>query len=313
MTMITYILRKIIENSNYPLFNICPMYFLGTEYEKFKGIKIQVIDNNFFTEDQKNIYLNLFCKAQKHYYAFSKFAKIWKLSKYKYYDNRKDLCFNPLSNFPESQKITLVHLKKKYIFRLTDLMNLWESALFKNDNLNPYPSYPRNPYINKSFHRYHLFCIYFKLLESTFAIPLLIQQFYKLEFNIVKFELITYPILKDNAIKNYIDTESNTVLFLDIINMIESLRVSLDYAYIDSRLPLKHIKDVVKHIKPFLHDYFVGLFSCNTLKKEMAMTSAINGLTLFFRQYPIFGTLRYYGIDPNTMLLLRDSEEEMNI
>ena len=43
------------------------------------------------------------------------------------------------------------------------------------------------------------------------------------------------------------------------------------------------------------------------------MTSAINGLTLFFRQYPIFGTLRYYGIDPNTMLLLRDSEEEMNI
>ena len=161
MTIITYILRRIIENSKYPLFNICPMYFLGTEYKKFKGINIQVINNNFFTENQKNIYLNLFCKAQKHYYAFSKLAQIWKLSKYKYYDNGKDLCFNSLSNFPESQKITLVHLKKKYIFRLTDLMNLWESALLKNDNLTPYPSYPRNPYINKSFNRYHLFCIYF--------------------------------------------------------------------------------------------------------------------------------------------------------
>ena len=299
--MVTYILRRVIENSKYPFFNICPMYFFGTNYNKLQGIKIQIIDNNFFTENQKNIYLNLFCKAQKHYYAFSLLARIWKLSKYKQYDNKKDLCFNSLSNFPESQKITLVHLNRKYIFRLTDLMNLWHAALIKSDNLIPYPVFPRNPYTNKPFTRYHLFCIYFKLLESTFSIPLLIQQFYKCEFDIIKFHLNAYPILRDHAIRNYLDTEPDTVLFLDIINMVEALRIDLDYAYIDSRLPLLHVANVVKHMKPFLADYFIGVFSCNTMKKDVALTLAISELTLFFRRFPTFGTLRYYNIDPFTI------------
>jgi len=57
--------------------------------------------------------LELFSKAQKHYYSFSKLAKIWKISKLRYYNNDVDLCLKPLSSYPESQKVTLIHLKKK--------------------------------------------------------------------------------------------------------------------------------------------------------------------------------------------------------
>jgi len=309
MTMLIYILRRVIEKSKYPIFNVCPMYFFTVGSNKFTRIKEQLIDNEFFSDNQKKVYMGLFSEAQKHYHAFTKFGKIWKNSKYEYYNNDEDLCFNPLSNFPESQKITLLHCNKKYVFRLTDLMNLWNEALKKSENFNPYPTYPRNPFINKAFRRYHLHLIYFKLLESTFSIPLLIQQFYKLEFNIVKFELETYPILKENAIQNYLETESDTTLILDLINMVEALRIDLDYVYIDLRLPTNYLNEIVFIMKPFLKDYFIGSLSCNPLRKELAMTSAINGLKFFFRRYPTFGTLGYYGIESRPT----SASEEMDI
>jgi len=297
MTILTYILRRVVEKSKYPIFNICPMYFFPTEDNKLENIKERVLENDFFSDNQKKIYMELFSKAQKYYHAFTRLGRLWKHFKYEHYNNDKDLCFNLLSDFPPSQKITLLHCNKKYIFRLTDLMNLWNNALKTNDNFTPYPTYPRNPFINKPFRKYHLYLIYFKLLDSTFTIPSLIQKFYKLGFNIVKFELEMYAVLKDIAIKNYVLTESNATLSLDIVNMVEALRVDLDYAYIDLRLPSQYIKDVVIIMRPFLQDYLMGLLSCNPIKKELGMSSAINGLKHFFRRYPTFGTLRYYEID----------------
>ena len=89
--------------------------------------------------------MELFAIAQKHYYSFSKLARIWKIRKFGYYNNDVDLCLKPLDSFPESQKITLIHFEKKYVFRLTDLMNIWIRALTKNDGFSPSPRYPFNP------------------------------------------------------------------------------------------------------------------------------------------------------------------------
>ena len=222
MTVLTYILRRVIEKSKYPIFNICPMFFFDDFPSKFKSLKKDVIENDFFTEDQKYIYMELFSEAQKHYYSFSKIAKIWKTSKYTYYNNDVDLCLKPLSLYPESQKVTLIHFKKKYVFRLTDFMNIWLRGLTKNKGLSPDPRYPVNPYVNKPFRKHHLYIVYFKLLYSSFMIPLLIQNFYQLSFNITTFELVNYPTLKDYAINNYLQEEGNTTLFLDIIHMVET-------------------------------------------------------------------------------------------
>ncbi len=296
MSILTYILRRIVENSKYPIFNICPMYFFSDAPNKFKNINKEVVENEFFGDKQKKVYLELFSKAQKHYYSFSKFAKLWKTNKLNYYNNDVDLYLKPLSLYPASQKITLIHFDKKYVFRLTDFMNLWLRGLTKNKRLMPSPRYPINPYINKPFRKHHLYSVYFKLLDSTFMIPLLIQQFYKVNFNISKFELTQYPSLKDHAIKNYLHEEDDTTLFLDIIHMVETFKIELDYAYIDPRMPTLKIKEIICTMKPYLHDFLMGSISCNPLIRELSRTSVLNGLRCFFNRHPLYGTLQYHGV-----------------
>ena len=56
MAILTYILRRVIEKSNYPIFNICPMYFFSDFPNKFKALQKEVIENDFFTENQKKIH-----------------------------------------------------------------------------------------------------------------------------------------------------------------------------------------------------------------------------------------------------------------
>ena len=296
MAILTYILRRVIEKSNYPIFNICPMYFFSDFPNKFKALQKEVIENDFFTENQKNIYIGLFSDAQKYYYSFSKLAKIWKTKKYAYYNNDVDLCLKPLSSYPESQKVTLIHLKKKYVFRLTDFMNIWLRGLTKSNGLSPDPRYPVNPYVNKPFRKHHLYSVYFKLLDSSFMIPLLIQNFYQLNFNITKFELVNYPTLKDCAINNYLQEEDDTTLFLDIIHMIETFKIELDYAYIDPRMPRTQMKNIVITLNPFLKDFLMGSVSCNPLTRELSRSSALNGLRCFFSRYTLYGTLQYHGV-----------------
>lgn len=310
MGIINYILRKIIENSKYNIFNICPMYFLDNYPNKFEVVKEQIVENDFFGEKQKKVYMELFASAQRHYYAFGKFAKLWKYKKCTYYNIQTDLCMNNLNIFPESQKITLMHFNKKYVFRLTDLINIWITGLTKNISLSPHPRYPINPYINKPFRKYHLFLIYFKLLDSTIPIPLLIQKFFKLEFNLSNFEFEMYTELKEYAIENYIKESSDTTILFEIINMIESLRIQLNFVYIDTRLPQNCMKIVINTLKPFLKEYFYGKHSYNPLKKEICLSTAINGLKCIFSREPTFGTLSYFNI--NDISLENEEPNENN-
>ena len=137
------------------------------------------------------------------------------------------------------------------------------------------------------------------LLDSSFMIPLLIQNFYQLSFNITKFELVNYPTLKDCAITNYLQEEEDTTLFLDVIHMIETFKIELDYAYIDSRMPRTQRKDIISTMKPFLKDFLLGALSCNPLTRELSRSSALNGLRYFFNRFTLYGTLQYHGVSPS--------------
>ena len=313
MAILTYILRRVMEKSKYPIFNICNMFFFSDVPCKFKSLQKEVIENDFFSENQKNIYMELFSKAQKHYYSFSKLAKIWKTNKYSYYNNDVDLCLKPLSLYPESQKVTLIHFKKKYVFRLTDFMNIWLRGLTKNKGFSPDPRYPVNPYVNKPFRKHHLYIVYFKLLDSSFMIPLLIQHFYQLNFNITKFELVNYPTLKDCAINNYLQEEDDTTLFLDIIHMVETFKIELDYAYIDSRLPHNQMKNIVITMKHFLKDFLLGTLSCNPLTRELSRSSVLNGLRCFFNRFTLYGTLQYHGVSCSETPFVEDAETDIEM
>jgi len=72
--------------------------------------------------------------------------------------------------------------------------------------------------------------------------------------------------------------------------------LELQYAYIDTRLPEDAMKEVVVIMKPYLRDFLIGSLSCNTLKKEISRSAALNGLRCFFQRFPLFGTMRYHNV-----------------
>jgi len=81
-----------------------------------------------------------------------------------------------------------------------------------------------------------------------------------------------------------------------VIHMVETFKIELQYAYIDTRLPENVVREVVVIMKPYLRDFFIGVLSCNTLKKDISRSAALNGLRCFFQRFPLFGTLRYHNI-----------------
>jgi len=144
-------------------------------------------------------------------------------------------------------------------------------------------------------------------------IPLLIQNFYQLSFNITKFELVNYPTLKDYAINNYLQEEDDFTIFLDIIHMVKTFKIELDYAYIDSRMPRTSMKDIIITMNPFLKDFLMGALSCNPLIRELSRSSALNGLRCFFNRSPLYGTLQYHGVSRFETPFVEDDETDIEM
>lgn len=310
MSIINYILRKVIAKSKFPLFHVSNMlFFIESPHEKkFEKFKNDIVENEFFSDTQKDIYIELFMKAQKHYHALCLFKKIWRESKYSFFDQETDLCFNPLSQFPEHHKVTLLHFNKKYIFRLTDFMNIWITALTKRSLFTPQPRLPINPFINKPFRKHHLLKVYLKLQETKFQIPFLIQKFYTFHFNLAVFEVEMYPVLREMNIENYMKDEPPITMFLDIIHMVETLREDVEGTpIIEAYLPEENYKDVVKKLKPMLRSYFYSIISCNPIKKDYFLRKVVDDLKDFFHRYPDFGTAEYYDVEIEEELTERNA------
>ena len=86
-----------------------------TKYDYFKT----VLDNIFLTDEQKEGFIDIFCKAQRHYRVLNRLARRYKWSKAPI-SVQVDLFLNPLH---ESQRnvITILQNGQKYLFSVNDL------------------------------------------------------------------------------------------------------------------------------------------------------------------------------------------------
>ena len=171
-------------------------YFVGFTFPhdktKLCAYKDYVHTNLFCDKSITSQLEMIFCKAQRLYFAFNRLAYLYKLKKASKREAPYDLFLQPLSNLPSSQKIKLLHKNMLYEFRLTDILNMWKTALDAGNNANPIPCALKNPYINLPFKKHHLYNIYFELIHSSFYIPLCIHQFFRLDFNLKLFRIKFY-------------------------------------------------------------------------------------------------------------------------
>jgi len=127
------------------------------------------LENQFTSNELKNAFLDLFCKAQRAYTGFNKLASEWRLKRTPVRVTT-DLSLNPLDpNNPTTYKV--IHSGSAYLFSLNDLINIIETAICNAPGFFIEPLWPRNPYNNCPFTMAMLCNLYFYMV-SIFRRPI---------------------------------------------------------------------------------------------------------------------------------------------
>jgi hypothetical protein len=281
-----------LENHS-KLFALYPMYFFTAHnikpITKYQSLKNYILENIYLAEKQQKMFFDIFSKSQKIYHSLTRIIRYYKFKKTKLFDMNCDIRFNPLSNFPENQKITLIHYNTRYIFRISDLCNIWKDALIHCVGISPEPFIPKNPFIRKEFNAQQLYAIYFKLKETDFRIPLCIQGFFKYSFKLNLYRYKCYSMLKDIAIDNYFYNESSvTTKLYDIIIMLNSRKNQIGEKYISERCDWETKKYIVSKLEKYLIMHLYSVESCNPIKKNVYEDKCSKELKLFFEENPDF-------------------------
>jgi hypothetical protein len=271
------------------------IYFMFIQNKKEYSIEIKFkyfideINNIFYSEKQKEDFINIFCKIQKTYFALSRFAYLYKYKKAKIVVDF-DLCLNPI-DVHNKNTICLLQENYKYYFRLNDLINIITSALSNTSMFFSEPLISKNPYNNVPFNKSTLYNIYFNIRAKTYIIPELFHKFFLSNFNINNFEEDYEYLIRENAIRKYVkNNDDEEGLYSSVFTMIGLFNDNNSKNYnnpikISHTFPKKKLVDIMR---PYLMLYYLYQFSF-TAKKNCLKNILLKKLNKFFTFNPAFG------------------------
>jgi hypothetical protein len=117
-------------------------------------------------------------------------------------------------------------------------------------------------------------------------VPDILQRFFLAEFNIEKFKEDNECMLREYAIKNYINNTRASLLFYDIKEMLTCYFTGSKKINIDIDFPKEKLKEIMT---PYLHLYFTSTHSLSLIKKNNARAELKKKLALFYNYNPLFG------------------------
>ena len=251
---------------------------------------VSELNNIFLTEEQKEDFINIFCKIQKTYFAFSKFAYIYKFNKANVVVDT-DLCLTPI-DINNKNTISLLQEKNKYYFRINDLINIINNALSNSPNFFSEPLITKNPYNNIPFNKSTLYNIYFNITSKTCMVPELIHKFFLSNFDIINFEKEYEYLIREHAIDKYVKNTDIDILYNSVLTMIDFYNDHNLFAHITDRInihddfPKKQLVDIMR---PYLLLYFSYKYSLISTKKMNSKILLYKKLNEFFTFNPYFG------------------------
>jgi hypothetical protein len=267
-------------------------------YKNFKN-KFDYVDktlNNFYFFNkpiEKNIFFELFCKIQRIYHILNRLAYLYKYNKSKLIIDM-DLQLNKIK-FNDINVLCIYHVNAKYLFKIEDILkiiyiSLTNAYLFMSD-----PITIKNPYNNIPFNKSILYYIYYYLISRTKFKNIkseYIDIFFKFKesnFNMTKFINSYEYILREYAIKNYLNNSTKDILLQEIKILIKSFNNNMSYQesiIISEEFPKD---ELIRIMKPYL---YLNL-QCNYSMVEKNINDAkkilITKLYEFQRFNPNFG------------------------
>ena len=259
-------------------------------YEKKKDIQYKMaflyktLINMFITPVIKDKILQLFQESQKTYYAFCKFANIFRFKKSKIAIDA-DLYLNPIViNDKRAIQIYQSESKFIYIFTINDLLNIIYTSIMRNYEFFPDPMMCKNPYTNIPFSLHHLYNIYFHILDHRKNVPYYLQRFFLCGFDIDLFKLYNEQYIRDEAIHFYIYKSSPSLLKREIDNMMNYIKIPFQ---INKLFPYDILISVMR---PYLYLYCIYNYSVyGTDIRGLAQSLLNHKMMEFFRINPKFG------------------------
>jgi hypothetical protein len=243
-----------------------------------------ILQNNFYNNELKEYIFNIFSKAQKHYFAFVKLRHLFRIKKNSYVVEN-DLNMTPLDH---KHKLTfiLVENKSNYLFNINELVKIIETAIGNSPNFFCEPLYPLNPYTNQPFTLSTLYNIYFHLKKINRVTPQLFHYFFLENFDKTKFVDQYEPLIRELAIKNYVNNSPYNVLHPKVLQMIKKNHYTKNLI-IHEDFPKDFLVDI---FRPFLiYDFICKYYIKNTYKYYNSKQILNNKLKKFYQFNKAFG------------------------
>ena len=294
MRMTLDIMNKIMKNNNITC-NFIDIFIFQTRNIKSdpKLYHHILFENEYLDSDDIVIVGRLYVKFKDIKNKLNSFLKIYKWKKSVLYNCNSDLYLNDLDGFKNKYKICILENNTRYRFRLSNLVNYWVESLTNCSGLFTKPIQLTNPYTNLPITQHNLYNIYIKLLDTGFDIPIYIKLFFKSDMCIEYFSYRYYPMLKQNAIKNFIDKDGLVYeKWEQILNMLYEYRKTIKYLTFMDNVKYSVKIEACHVFKKALKQYLLFKFSCNPLVKKDANVSAKKILRKILREQPNFGFKR---------------------
>jgi len=224
--------------------------YKNNSHSKFYSLN-HIVNNSFYQKELKEKLFGIFSKAQKHYFAFSRLAYIYKFKKYKIVVS-DDLLLNSL-DINDKNTFVLMDNKSKYLFSLNDLISIIETAIGNSPDFFSDPLASNNPYNKQPLTNAALYNIYFKMKHSTRLMSTLFHFFFLEEFNLTNFSEHYEPYIRENAITKYVFNSHFTTLYSSVLTMLKSNQYTNLYV-IHKDFPKEKLVDI---FRPFLFYYYI--------------------------------------------------------
>ena len=257
---------------------------------------IQTIENFYLSckPIEREEFINLFHKIQRIYHILNRFCYLIKYNKSKLIVNN-DLQLNIISENSENV-ICIYHYDSRYLFRIDELLKIIFTSLTNCYSFFSEPISIKNPYNNIPFGKSILYFIYFNLILNTkikFIKTEYLDIFFKFvecNFNMTKVINSYEYILREYAIKNFINNSTKETIKDQIKSMIysfnlnarrENKKINIDNEFPDNEL--------IRIMKPYLYLKLQSNFSL--VKKNMVeANNRLKKKLQEFQQFnPIFG------------------------
>jgi len=250
---------------------------------KFQWLN-SILENMFCSDKFKERAIDLFGSIQKKLSSFSRIAYLYKLKKAPI-KIKTDIFLNPIK---ETDKNVMCIFDSqnlcKYLFTITDLMQIIKKSLMHAPNFFSDPSDCKNPYTNIPFNKSTLYNIYFFIRQRNYVMPQLIHNFFIENFDLERFRKNNLFLIRENAIKDHVDNMETQEAVDYIHSMLRSFYPKK--VYISDDFPKQRLITIMK---PYLYYYFTSIYSLCFEKKHEYYHKLESKLRKFFRFNPKFG------------------------